>query len=360
MGRAAVPAWTTTAMDGPWIGEQMRSPLRNPLQYARYRRLSQCELRPPRGRRRQSCIPRPPPLMSSRRRTRLSPDAARLRPGPRRRRAGPVRRRARSTSRTPMPARVAVRYPNEIEWAASVHPYRADAVEALDAAVAGGARAVKWLPNAMGIDPASPRCDPFYRALARRRIPLLTHGGRERAVRGTGDDTLGNPLRVRRALDHGGPGHRRALRIVRSRCRSRRRPRWSGRAQRRSLRETDGRPPLRASPPGRRLRPDPGEPFPPAHSARSWNAPTGTIACSTAPTIPCPAFRPCSTSTKWPVSASWRRRPCRCSKRSRTTTPLLFDFVLKRTVSRHGARFSPRVFETARHLDPPTRPPAGQ
>ena len=56
---------------------------------------------------------------------------------------------------------VAARYPNEIEWAASVHPYRADAVEALDAAVAGGALAVKWLPNAMGIDPASPRCDPL-------------------------------------------------------------------------------------------------------------------------------------------------------------------------------------------------------
>ena len=33
--------------------------------------------------------------------------------------------------------------------------------------------------------------------------------------------------------------------------------------------------------------------------------------------------------------------------------PLMFDFVLKRTVASHGARFSPRVFETARHLDPP-------
>ena len=33
--------------------------------------------------------------------------------------------------------------------------------------------------------------------------------------------------------------------------------------------------------------------------------------------------------------------------------PLMFDFVLKRTVASRGIRFSPRVFETARHLDPP-------
>ena len=33
--------------------------------------------------------------------------------------------------------------------------------------------------------------------------------------------------------------------------------------------------------------------------------------------------------------------------------PLMFDFVLKSTVSGHGVRFAPRVFETARHLAPP-------
>ena len=102
-----------------------------------------------------------------------------------------------------MPARWRRATRGELEWAASVHPYRADAVQALDAAVADGALAVKWLPNAMGIEPASPRCDAFYEALARHGIPLLTHGGRERAVAGVDDDALGNPLRVRRALEHG-------------------------------------------------------------------------------------------------------------------------------------------------------------
>src|SRR5205823_5905472 len=48
--------------------------------------------------------------------------------------------------------------PRRFEWAASIHPYRADALDALERAKAEGARAVKWLPPAMNIDPASPRC----------------------------------------------------------------------------------------------------------------------------------------------------------------------------------------------------------
>lgn len=101
-------------------------------------------------------------------------------------------------------AAVARRAPERFEWAASIHPYRRDAVEALAAARAGGARAVKWLPNSMGIDPASPRCDAFYEALVRAGLPLLTHAGREGTVDafGRGQD-LGNPLRLRRPLDHG-------------------------------------------------------------------------------------------------------------------------------------------------------------
>lgn len=85
----------------------------------------------------------------------------------------------------------------------SIHPYRTDAVERLDAAAEAGARAVKWLPNSMGIDPDSPLCDPFYRRLAELRLPLITHGGREYAVDLRHDQELGNPLKLRRALDLG-------------------------------------------------------------------------------------------------------------------------------------------------------------
>lgn len=93
--------------------------------------------------------------------------------------------------------------PDHFEWVCSVHPYREDAVDALEAAARDGARAIKWLPPAMGIDPASTRCDRFYAAAARLGLPLISHAGEEKAVHGAGGQELGNPLRLRRALDHG-------------------------------------------------------------------------------------------------------------------------------------------------------------
>jgi mannonate dehydratase len=86
-------------------------------------------------------------------------------------------------------------------------------VERLEAAVGEGARALKWLPSAMGIDPASKLCDRFYAALARLGLPLITHAGLERALRGSDAQDLGNPLRLRRALDHG-------VRVVVAHCAS--------------------------------------------------------------------------------------------------------------------------------------------
>ena len=71
---------------------------------------------------------------------------------------------------------------------------------ALEQAKAEGARAVKWLPSAMGIDPASPLCDDFYRTLARLDLPLISHAGTENAVHGVGRSELGNPLKLRRPL----------------------------------------------------------------------------------------------------------------------------------------------------------------
>jgi mannonate dehydratase len=110
-------------------------------------------------------------------------------------------------------AQIAQRHAQSFEWAASVHPYRRDCIERLEAAVAQGARALKWLPAAMGMDPASRLCDPFYAALARLDLPLITHAGLERALRGPDEQDLGNPLRLRRALDHG-------VRVVVAHCAS--------------------------------------------------------------------------------------------------------------------------------------------
>jgi uncharacterized protein len=109
-------------------------------------------------------------------------------------------------------AAVAASEPARFEWAASVHPYAKDAEARLEWAAAHGARAVKWLPTALGIDPASPKCDPFYRRLIALRLPLISHAGDERAVRGH-DESLGNPLRLRRPLDAG-------VRVVVAHCAS--------------------------------------------------------------------------------------------------------------------------------------------
>jgi mannonate dehydratase len=91
----------------------------------------------------------------------------------------------------------------EFAACASVHPYRRDAIPRLDRAAEAGARAVKWLPNAMGIDPASPRCDAFYDRLVELDVPLIAHAGKEYAIDAGETQELGNPLLLRRALDRG-------------------------------------------------------------------------------------------------------------------------------------------------------------
>lgn len=108
---------------------------------------------------------------------------------------------------------LARQHPRYFEWIASIHPYRRDAVAALERARADGARGIKWLPPAMGIDPGAARCDDFYRAMARLGLPLITHAGEEKAVHGAGKPEFGNPLRLRRALDAG-------VRVVIAHCAS--------------------------------------------------------------------------------------------------------------------------------------------
>ena len=85
----------------------------------------------------------------------------------------------------------------------SVNPYRPDALAELEKWARRGARVVKWLPNAMGIDPSDPRCDPFYQKMKELDLILLSHGGEEKAVEAEEDQKLGNPLLLRRPLDHG-------------------------------------------------------------------------------------------------------------------------------------------------------------
>ena len=105
-----------------------------------------------------------------------------------------------------VPNEYAARVANSSEkfgWIASVHPYREDAIEKLEWCKEHGAKAIKWLPPAMNIDPSSSRCDQFYEKLIELKLPLLTHAGDEKAVHSEELQKYSNPLLLRRPLDKG-------------------------------------------------------------------------------------------------------------------------------------------------------------
>lgn len=85
----------------------------------------------------------------------------------------------------------------------SVHPYRRDAVTELEKWAKKGVRAVKWLPNAMGMNPADPLCEPFYRKMKEYDMVLLCHVGKESAMEVVKFKPYGNPLLLRKPLDMG-------------------------------------------------------------------------------------------------------------------------------------------------------------
>jgi predicted TIM-barrel fold metal-dependent hydrolase len=123
--------------------------------------------------------------------------------------------RAHRPDGTPDAARTEFHVPNAYVFAAaaqhpdlfvpvmSIHPARKDAIEELEACTAKGGRLLKWLPNAQAIDPADPRFDAFYRRMKELGVVLLTHAGEEKAVAVKDAQALGNPLKLRRPLDLG-------------------------------------------------------------------------------------------------------------------------------------------------------------
>jgi predicted TIM-barrel fold metal-dependent hydrolase len=87
--------------------------------------------------------------------------------------------------------------------AVSVHPARKDAVAELERVAKKGARVVKWLPNAMGIRPSDPAYRAYYETMKKHNMILLSHAGEERAVDADEYQELGNPLYLRYPLDLG-------------------------------------------------------------------------------------------------------------------------------------------------------------
>jgi predicted TIM-barrel fold metal-dependent hydrolase len=93
-------------------------------------------------------------------------------------------------------------YPNEFLAGVSINPQRRDAVEEVHRCADAGATLVKVLPNAQQFNPADPRYKAFYRALAERKLPFLSHVGYEFSLIGK-DQSVGDPDRLRLALDEG-------------------------------------------------------------------------------------------------------------------------------------------------------------
>lgn len=98
---------------------------------------------------------------------------------------------------------LADRYPDVFDPTISVHPHRPDALIELEKWAKRGARFVKWLPNAHGMNAADARNDDYYRMLEKYDITLLTHVGEEKAVASAEDQAYGNPLLFRRPLEMG-------------------------------------------------------------------------------------------------------------------------------------------------------------
>ncbi|MDZ4857130.1 MAG: amidohydrolase family protein [Nitrospirota bacterium] len=93
-------------------------------------------------------------------------------------------------------------YPEELLAGVSINPQRRDAIDEVHRCADAGATLVKVLPNAQHFNPSDPKYKPFYRALADRTLPFLSHVGYELTLVGR-DQSLGDPDRLRRALDEG-------------------------------------------------------------------------------------------------------------------------------------------------------------
>lgn len=241
-------------------------------------------------------------------------------------------------------------HPQVFEWVASVHPYRADCVEALERAKAEGARAVKWLPAAMGMDPASPRCDRFYAAAARLALPVISHAGLERAVMGTDTQDYGNPLKLRRALDAG-------VRVVVAHCASL--------GQDRDLDQGPAGPHVDSFELFARLMQEPryaGRVFGDISAMTQVNRAGGSLArvlereewqprLLNGSDYPLPGLMPIF-SVEYIVSLGLLEAAAApVIAEIRAHNPLLFDFVLKRSLRANGRAFAASVFQTRRFFE---------
>ncbi len=248
---------------------------------------------------------------------------------------------------------VAAARPDRFGWVASIHPYRADALERLERALADGALALKWLPSSMGIDLRDARLRPFYDRLAASRLPLIVHVGEEHAVPGAGQQALGNPLLLREPLRHG-------VRVIAAHCaslgmgmdldRPRPRPVQAFDLFARLMAESDGR---------ERLLGDVSAVFQFNRRPEVWQQLLSRQDWHDrllhGSDYPLPGVMPLvrlDGLVRAGVLDAADQAPLAALRQHH---PLLFDLALKRRVRWRDQRFHPSVFATARHFFTPDR-----
>lgn len=249
-------------------------------------------------------------------------------------------------------ARAARARPDRFEWIASVHPYRRDAFAALESAHAAGARAVKWLPQAMGIDLSHVRSRAFYAALQRLGLPLLVHVGEEQAVQGAGRHELGNPLALRHPLDAG-------VRVIAAHCAT------LGESPDLDADADPAKAPLARNLDlfARLMREERYAEFlygdlsavtqanrakavPELLAARSWHA-----RLLNGSDYPLPGIMPIFSVQGFVRAGMLDEAAVPVLRELRHVNPLVFDFVLKRSLRQGGARFPAAAFETRGFFD---------
>jgi mannonate dehydratase len=248
---------------------------------------------------------------------------------------------------------VASKAPERFGWVASIHPLRDDALARLDAALAGGALAVKWLPSAMAIDLRDRRLRPFYDRLVATRLPLIVHCGEEKAVPGAGRDDLGNPLHVRAPLEAG-------VRVIVAHCAS------LGQAADLDQRRPSSRPAfelfgrLMDEPVwGDQLSGDVSAIFQANRDPAVWR--TMLKRLDWHPRLlhgsdyPLPGVGLLYSTSRLVRAGVLAPETAAALERLRPHNPLLFDFALKRQAACAGAQLSDAVFDTRRHFTPTFR-----
>lgn len=99
-------------------------------------------------------------------------------------------------------ADIAERHSDLFRPVVSVHPFRRDALDALERWAGRGVDAVHWWPAVQGFDPSDERLDPYYRALVENDLMLIVRTGGGAGL-ADADRGHGNPWHLRRALAQG-------------------------------------------------------------------------------------------------------------------------------------------------------------